>query len=147
LNGTVVGQRYGQPCNRHPARGPGVIHVEASTGICKYKWEFLFHNDRDDDKYDVDNEYNDKEDGKGSHGGADDRGETNYNGCNIVRGPSFVGVGRRMSIFGHHAAATIFNDNDVDNDCRRSGEASCPPLSYARPHVTGKPLNATSFII
>jgi hypothetical protein len=34
LNGTVIGQQYGQPCNGHPARGPGVVHVEASAGIC-----------------------------------------------------------------------------------------------------------------
>jgi hypothetical protein len=33
-NGTVVRRRYGQPCNQHPARRPGVVHVKASTGIC-----------------------------------------------------------------------------------------------------------------
>jgi hypothetical protein len=33
-NGTVVGQRFGRPCYQHPARGPGVVHVEASAGIC-----------------------------------------------------------------------------------------------------------------
>ncbi len=34
LNGTVVWGRYGQLHDRHPARGPGVVHVEASAVIC-----------------------------------------------------------------------------------------------------------------
>ncbi len=34
LNRTVVGQCYGRPRDWHPARGPGVVHVEASAGIC-----------------------------------------------------------------------------------------------------------------
>ncbi len=33
LNGIIVGRQYGRPCDRHPVRGPGVIHVEASAGI------------------------------------------------------------------------------------------------------------------
>jgi hypothetical protein len=76
LNGTVVGRRYGRPCDRHPARGPGVVHVEASAGIRagvrsqtmtgwegegggggEYKGECLFDDDREEDEYDDDNEY------------------------------------------------------------------------------------------
>ncbi len=34
LNGTVVRGQYGRPCNWHPGRRPGVVHVKASTGIC-----------------------------------------------------------------------------------------------------------------
>jgi hypothetical protein len=33
-NGAIFGQRYGQPHDQHPAHGPGVVHVEASAGIC-----------------------------------------------------------------------------------------------------------------
>ena len=32
-NRTVVGRCYGRPRDRHPARGPGVEHVEAAAGI------------------------------------------------------------------------------------------------------------------
>jgi hypothetical protein len=32
-NRTIVGRRYGQPCDQHPAHGPGVVHVKASAGI------------------------------------------------------------------------------------------------------------------
>jgi hypothetical protein len=44
----------------------------------EYKGECLFDNDRNKDEYNDDNiEYNDKEDGKGLHRGADDGGESN----------------------------------------------------------------------
>jgi hypothetical protein len=33
-NGTISGQRYGRPHNRHPVRGPGVVHIKASAWIC-----------------------------------------------------------------------------------------------------------------
>jgi hypothetical protein len=148
LNGTVVGRRYGRPCNRHPARGPGVVHDEASAGIRagvrsrtmtgregegggggEYEGGCLFDDDRDEDEYDDDNEYDDKEDGKGSRGGADDGGESDYDGRDVVRGPSFGSVGWRMSIYAPHAAATVIDDDDFDNDRHRGGGASCPPPS------------------
>jgi hypothetical protein len=69
LNGTVVGQRYGQACNQQPACGSGVVHVKAFAGIRagvrlrmmigyegegggggEYKEECLFNNDCDKDK-------------------------------------------------------------------------------------------------
>ncbi len=64
----------------------------------KYKGECLFHDNRDNVKYDNDNEYNEEEDGKRLRRGADDRGESNYNSCDVVCRPSFGGMGRRMSI-------------------------------------------------
>jgi hypothetical protein len=88
LNGTVVWQQYGQPCNRHPVHGPGVVHVEALGGIHtgvqswtmmgregegegggEYKGECLLLNYRNNDS-----KYNNKKDGKGLHGGAEDGG-------------------------------------------------------------------------
>jgi hypothetical protein len=68
-------------------------------------------------------------DGKGLHRGGDNGGESNYDGCNVDRRPSFRGVGQRMSITGSHAVATaavIVND-DVDDNRRRGGGALCPP--------------------
>ncbi len=88
----------------------------------------MFHDDQDNDEYDNNNKYNDEEDGKGLHGGADDGGKSNYDGRDIVRGPSFGGVGWRMSIVGPHATAAVINDNK-DNNCHRGGWASCPPTS------------------
>jgi hypothetical protein len=64
-----------------------------------------------------------EEDGKGSRRGADDGGESDYDGRDVVRGQSFGGVGRRMSIVGPHAAAAVINDDDVDNDRRHGGGA------------------------
>jgi hypothetical protein len=77
-NGIVAGRRYGRPRDRHPARGPGAVHVDASAWIRagvrswtatgregegggggEYDGECLF--DDDDD-------YDDAEDGKGSRG-------------------------------------------------------------------------------
>ncbi len=56
------------------------------------------------------------------------RGESVYNSRDVIRGPSFGGVGHRMSIVGPHAApAVIDNDDDDDDDCRHSGGASCSP--------------------
>jgi hypothetical protein len=62
----------------------------------EYKGECLFQDDRDDDKYDDDNEYNNEEDGKGLPWGADDRGEPDYNGRKVVHGLSFGDVGQRI---------------------------------------------------
>jgi hypothetical protein len=86
-NRTVVGRCYGRPRDRHPARGPGVVHVEASAGIRagvrvrtmtgrevegggggEYDGEFLFDDDSDDDEYDDVDEYDNAGDGKGSRG-------------------------------------------------------------------------------
>jgi hypothetical protein len=59
-------------------------------------------------------------------GGADDGGESNYNGLDdVVRGPSVGGMGRRTLIIGPHAAAAVVDDDDRS----RGGGASCPPLS------------------
>jgi hypothetical protein len=33
LNGTVVGQEYSQPCNWHPAHGPGAVHAKTRLVI------------------------------------------------------------------------------------------------------------------
>jgi hypothetical protein len=62
----------------------------------EYEGECLFDDDRDKDEYNDDNEYNDKEDGKGLRRGADDGGESDYDGRDVVCGPSFANVGRRM---------------------------------------------------
>jgi hypothetical protein len=85
--------------------------------------EWLFHDNRDD------NEYDNEEDGKGSRGGTDDWGESDYDCRDIVCGPSFGRVGQRMSIVGPHAAAAIIDDDEVDNDRCRGEGASCPPPS------------------
>jgi hypothetical protein len=50
-------------------------------------------------------------------------GESNYDGCNVVRRPSVGGMGQRSLIVGPHTAAAIF----YDDDCRRSGGMLCPP--------------------
>ncbi len=56
------------------------------------------------------------------------RGESVYDSRDVVRGPSFGGMGHRMSIVGPHAAAVVIDDDDDDDDDRRrSGGASCPP--------------------
>jgi hypothetical protein len=34
LNETVIRRRYSRPCDQHPGRRPGVIHVKALAGIC-----------------------------------------------------------------------------------------------------------------
>jgi hypothetical protein len=153
LNGTVIGRRPNQPCDRHPGRGPGILHVKASAGICTGirlrtmrgwegeggevgntagKGECLFNDDRNndeyDDEYDDEYEYDNTEDGKGSCGGADVGGESDKDGRNVVHGLSFGGVGHRTSIVGPHAATAIIGNND-NNNCRRSGGASCPAPS------------------
>jgi hypothetical protein len=66
------------------------------------------------------------EDGKGSHGGADDEGESSYDGRNIVRGPSFGGMGHRTLIVAPHTAATIINDDDNNNNCHHGGGPRAP---------------------
>jgi hypothetical protein len=134
LNGTIIRQSYNQPCDRNPARRPGVMHVEASTGIrTGIPWDAVKaainkHNhgqqwdgrgggggevgyngeclfdNRDDDGNEHGN--NEVEDGKGSRGGADDEGETGNDGCNIVCGLSVGGMGQRMWMVAPHAAIT-----------------------------------------
>ncbi len=94
----------------------------------EYEGECVFHDDHDNDEYNDDNKYDEEEDGKGSHGGADDGGESDYDGRDVICGPSFGSVGQRKSIVGPHAAAAVINDNK-DNDCRHSGGASYPPTS------------------
>jgi hypothetical protein len=94
----------------------------------EYDGECLFNDDRDDNEYDSDNEYDNAEDGKGLRGRADDGGESDYNGRDVVRGPSFGGVGHRTSIVSPHAAAAVIHDND-DDERRCGGGALCPPLS------------------
>ncbi len=88
--------------------------------------ECLVNNDREDDKYDYDNEYEDAEDGKGSCGGVDDGGESDNDGRDVVRGLSFGGMGHRTSIVSPHATTAVIDDND-DNNHRRGGGALCPP--------------------
>ncbi len=61
------------------------------------------------------------------------RGESNYNGRDVIRGPSFGGMGHRMLIVGPLATAAVIdkdinnNDNDDNNDRRCGGGVSCPP--------------------
>ncbi len=98
-----------------------------------YDGECLFDDDHDNDEYDEyddnddNDEYDSAEDEKGSRVGADDGGESDYDGRDVICGPSFGGVGHRASIVGPHAAAAVINDDD-DNNRRRGGGASCPPL-------------------
>ncbi len=100
----------------------------------EYEGGCLFHDNRDNDKYDDDNKYNDKEDGKGSRGGADNGGGSNYDGCDVVRRPSFSSVGQSMLIIGPHAATALIDNDNVDNNCRHGGGASCPsPSCPSRP--------------
>ncbi len=80
------------------------------------------------------------------HRGVDDGGESNYYGCNVVRGPSFGIVGNRTLIVGPHTAAAIIHNNDADNnnnnnnndDRRLDRGALCPP-----PLVHSIPLDAS----
>jgi hypothetical protein len=86
-NRTVFGRQDGRTRDRHPARGPGVVHVKASAGIRagvrvrmmtgrevegggggEYDGEFLFDDDSDDGEYDNVDEYDNAGDGKGSRG-------------------------------------------------------------------------------
>jgi hypothetical protein len=101
---------------------------EGGGGI-EYKRECLFEDNCKEDKYDDDNKYDNEEDGKGSCGGADDGGESNYGCCDVFCGPSFGSVGWRMLIDGPHATTTVINNKDLDNNCLRGGGASCPPPS------------------
>jgi hypothetical protein len=52
--------------------------------------------------------------------GSGQRGESDYDGHDVVRGLSVGGVGQRTLIVGPHAAAAV-NDNDI---CRRGRGAS-----------------------
>jgi hypothetical protein len=52
-------------------------------------------------------------------------GEYDYDGHNVISGPSVGGIGRKTLIVSPHAAAIV---NDDNNHCRGGG-ASCPPLS------------------
>jgi hypothetical protein len=62
----------------------------------------------------------------GLRGGADDGGESDYDGCNVVRGPSIGGVGWRTFV-GPHAIAAIIDDDD-----RRHGRWGIvpPPVRF-----------------
>jgi hypothetical protein len=102
-------------------------------GDGEYNWECLFHNDRDDNEYNKDNKYDNKKDGKGLRRGAEDGGEFDYDGHDVVYGPSFSGMGWRMSIVGPHTTAAIINNDNVDNDCHCGGEVSCLPPPLVRP--------------
>jgi hypothetical protein len=77
-------------------------------------------------EYNDNDKYNGAEDGKGSRKGADDGGESDYDGRNVIHGPSFHGVGHRTLTVGPHAAAADIN-NDDDINRRHGGGASCPP--------------------
>jgi hypothetical protein len=88
----------------------------------KWNGEYLFKNVRNDNKY------KDMEDGKGSHGGGDNGGESDNDSHNVIHRPSFGGMGHRTLIVGPYAAAAVINDND-NNNRRRSGGALCPPPS------------------
>jgi hypothetical protein len=68
--------------------------------------------------------------GKGSCEGADDGGESNYNGRDVLCGLSVKGMGWRMLIVGPHAAVVDNNDN---NDCHRRGGGVLPPPPLVRP--------------
>jgi hypothetical protein len=90
--------------------------------------ECLFDNNRNN------NEYNNVEDGNGLRRGAEKKGESDYDSRDVIRGPFFGGVGHRTSIVGPHATATVIDNNNsafikdnVDNNCRSGGGASCPP--------------------
>jgi hypothetical protein len=93
----------------------------------EYEGECLFDDNRDEDEYDNNKEYHKEEDGKGSKGGADDGGEPNYDGRDIVCGPSFGSVGQRMLINGPHAAAIVINNNNFNNNHRHGGGRHAPP--------------------
>ncbi len=97
-----------------------------------YDRECLFNTNHDDDdnhdndEYNNDNKYNSTKGGKGSCRGADDGGESDYDGCDVIRRQSFGGMGHRTSIVSPHLATAVINNKD-DNNCRRGGGASCPP--------------------
>ncbi len=115
---------------------------EGGGGGGEYKGECLFDDDRDEDKYNDDNKYDNEEDGKGSRRGADDGGESYYDGRDLVRGLSSGSVGQRMLIDDPHAASIIINDDDFDNDW-----ASCPlPSSPSRPagHCSSSSMSPTA---
>jgi hypothetical protein len=92
----------------------------------EYNGECLFGNDQDGNKYDNNDEYNGAEDGKGLRRGVDDGGESDYDGRDVIRGPSIGGLGHRTLIIGPKAAAAVINYND-DINRRCGGGASCPP--------------------
>jgi hypothetical protein len=99
----------------------------------EYDGECLFEDDSDDDEYDDDNEYNDVEDGKGFHRRADNGGESDNDGCDVVRGQSFGSIRHRTLIVGPHAAAAIINNNDDNNRYRGGGASRPPPSGLSRP--------------
>ncbi len=93
----------------------------------EYSGECLFDDNHDNNKYNDNDEYNGTEDGKESRRVADDGGESDYNGRDVIHRPSFGSRGHRTSIVGPHAAAAVINNNDHNNR-RHGGGASCPPL-------------------
>jgi len=62
--------------------------------------------------------------------GSKQRGEPNYNGCSVVRGPSVGVVGWRTLIVGPHTTATIVNNNNYHH----GGGALCPPIRSVPSH-------------
>jgi hypothetical protein len=64
--------------------------------------------------------------GRGHMGERRMGGESDNNGHDIVRSPSFGGVGHRTLIVRPHAPAAVI-DNNNDNNCHRGGGALCPP--------------------
>ncbi len=99
-----------------PPAGGGGGGGGGQVGNTRWNGECLFNDDRDDKEYD------DAEDGKGSREGAEDGGESDNDGRDVVRGPSFGGMGHRTSIVSPHAAAAaIIDDNDNNNRHRGGG--------------------------
>jgi hypothetical protein len=97
------------------------------VGNTTWNGECLFNDDRGGNKY------SNAEDGKGSRGGADDGGESDNDGRDVVRGPSFGGVGHRISIVGPHAATAVINDNNNNDHCHGGGALCPPPSGPSRP--------------
>jgi hypothetical protein len=130
LNGTIVRQSYGRPCDWHPAHRPGVMNVKASAEICARMLSRVLSTSMIADD-------NGTGGGGGGWGGnttgsaclmtrtttattnmtttlrrmgkgrtvCRQWGETDNDGCDIVRMPSVGGMGQRMLIVTPHAAA------------------------------------------
>jgi hypothetical protein len=90
----------------------------------EYNGECLLDDDRDDDKYDNNNKMMMQRMGR-DRTGEWTTGESDYDGHDVVSGPSIGGVGQRTLIVGPHAAAAV---DDDDDRCHGRG-ASRPPLS------------------
>ncbi len=99
----------------------------------EYNRECLFDDDGDDDEYDDDNEYDNTEDGKGARGGADEGGESDYDCRDVIRGPSFGGMGHRTSIVGPHASAPVIDDTTTIAAAMGGRRAPPPPVRLVPP--------------